>query len=62
MVLFVHRFSDVVRSKSGEDQSLNGAGEKSQEHGREGYDQRHKKSQYSNNELVSKYVPEKTKR
>ena len=34
VVLFVHRFADVVGGEGGEDQCLDGAGEQAQEHGR----------------------------
>lgn len=41
VVLFVHCFADVVGGESGEDQSLDGAGEQAQEHGRQRHDQGH---------------------
>lgn len=34
VVLFVHRFADVVGGEGGEDQCLDGAGEQAKEHGR----------------------------
>ena len=48
VMLFVNRFADVVSGEGGEDQRLNRTGEQTQEHGRQGHDQRHKESEHSN--------------
>ena len=56
----VEAFTDVEGRQGREDQSLNGTGEQTQKHHRQGHDQRNQVHQHAHSQFVGKDVSEQT--